>query len=407
MTPLRRFHRLRSRPLTTYPGDDGTLRHATWLELFLDLVFVLAVAELGGSLETNLTTSGLLQFAGLFAVVWWIWLSISYFADTYDTDDLTSQLLVILAMFGVIFLSQTIDGTLAGDTVPFAASVLVLRLFLTASHLRAWHLRPTARDFLTTWLGLEVVVTVVWALSLVVDGPARVWLWGTALAIGVVGMAAIYLRYETILAPGVSHCNERFGLFTIIVLGETLLAVGLGIGGIDFAPAELVVGGLGFLVAVAVWWLYFAGYQERVFERMMFARTANWRSLRRRGIAHVYGHFFVHAGIVAAGVGIASVIEATVGGHTIDDGARVALGIGLGMFLLGSGISTAATRSAGIGRFVATRVGAIALLLLLAAVGGAIDATSLLGLVVLVLVVLAIVEGVSPWTTPDPVPLEG
>ncbi|MDX1747616.1 MAG: low temperature requirement protein A, partial [Halobacteriales archaeon] len=312
------------RPPSVYSDVEHGIRHATWLELFFDLVFVVAMAELGAYLHEHLTPVGFLEFAGLFAIVWWIWLGIAYFADTYNTDDPMSAGLIVVAMFGVIFLSQSIEGALRGSSFTFAVAVLVLRGFLSVSHLRARHLReslPTGEQrFLTAWIWLEVVVTVVWGLSLLVPEPGRFGLWIASFVLGVSGLTVIYLTFETILAPKASHCNERLGLLTILVLGETILAVSFGVSIVAFTPAVLLVSGLGFAIAVSLWWLYFNRYDERVYERTVLARTEHWARRRPRGIAHVYAHVLVHAGIVAAGVGIAVTLEAAFSNHALGVG---------------------------------------------------------------------------------------
>jgi low temperature requirement protein LtrA len=401
MSVLRRFSLPRSRPLPVYSQDDENLRHATWLELFLDLVFVLAVAELGGYLHGNLTAGGLIRFAVLFGIVWWVWLNISYFSDTYDTDDLTSHLMVILAMFGVIFLSRTVDGALEGESFAFAAGVLLLRLFLTASHLRAWHLRPLGRRFLTTWLLLEGSVTSVWAMSLLIGEPLRFGFWIVSFLLQVMGMAIIYLRFKSIIAPDASHCNERFGLFTILVLGETILAIGIGTSEIGLAGRTLLVGALGFVIVVAVWWLYFVGYQERLYERMLFCRTESWQQQRRRGLVHVYSHYAIHAGIVAAGVGIAVAMEAVGSAHAFDAGARFTLGLGLVVFLIGSGVSHTMGQSPIDGRLLAVRVVASILIGLVAVLGSGLSTIPVIGLVALVMVGVVVTEGLYLWVEPS------
>ncbi len=79
-------------------------RHATWLELFFDLVFVIAVAELAHLLHDDLTPRGLLVYAALFVPVWWQWIDFSYYGDQYDTDDLSYRLALLAAMLGVVIL---------------------------------------------------------------------------------------------------------------------------------------------------------------------------------------------------------------------------------------------------------------------------------------------------------------
>lgn len=407
MNGWRKFIERTREPLSVYTGEEGGVRHATWLELFFDLVFVVALAELGGYLHEHLTFVGLLHFAGLFAVVWWIWLSVSYFADTYSTDDFVSRLMVITAMFGVIFLSQTISGALGDSSFTFAAAVLVLRLFHTVSHLRARHLRSETSEtnaFLTTWIGLEVLVTLVWGLSLLVPEPQRYGLWIASFVLGTVGLTVIYLTFESIIAPRTSHCSERLGLFTILVLGETILAVAVGTQFVNYGVQTLVIGGIGFFIAVAMWWLYFEHYDERVVTRTMLARTQSWTQRRPRGIAHVYSHYLIHAGIVAAGVGIAAVIEASLSHHALSAGGRIALCIGIATFLLGSGISHWMAPTSIDGRIVGVRISIVGLLGLVAFLGGEFSPFALISLVALFLLGLMVFGWYFPLTEPEEMP---
>ncbi len=399
------------RPPRVYSEVEEGIRHATWLELFFDLVFVVAMAELGGYLHDHLTLVGFLQFAGLFAIVWWIWLGVSYFADVYNTNDPMSVGLIVAAMFGVIFLSQTIESALNGGSFAFAAAVFVLRGFLTVSYLRAWHLRhhvdPDERRFLTTWIWLEVLVTIVWGVSLLVPEPGRYGLWIASCVVGVAGLTVVYLSWETILAPKASHCSERLGLLTILVLGETVLGVSIGVSIASFTLAVLVVSGLGFTIAVSAWWLYFARYDERVYERTLLARSEHWRTRRPRGIAHVYAHVLVHAGIVAAGIGIAVALEAAFTGHALDLGARVVLCVGLAMFLLGSGISHWMAPASLDGRTVAGRSSVVGLFVLLAAFGGTLSPTALFVLLALSMLGLIVFEWIASGVGLAPAAAEG
>ena len=110
-------------PVSVYADTEDGLRHATWLELFFDLVFVVSIAELGTNLHHHLTVGGLAEFVVLFAVVRWVWLNISHFADVFDTDDPTSVAMIVASMFGVIFLSQTTGEAFHGGSFAFGAAV--------------------------------------------------------------------------------------------------------------------------------------------------------------------------------------------------------------------------------------------------------------------------------------------
>lgn len=109
--------RLRTR---VEPGE----RHATWLELFFGLVFVVAVAELAYLLHNDLTPRGLLVFAALFVPVWWQWIDFSYYGDQYDTDDLSYRLALLAAMLGVVLLALTIPDVPDGGSTTGGADRL-------------------------------------------------------------------------------------------------------------------------------------------------------------------------------------------------------------------------------------------------------------------------------------------
>jgi low temperature requirement protein LtrA len=366
-----------------YAETEESLRHATWLELFFDLVFVVALAELGSYLHDHLTVLGLLQFAGLFAIVWWVWLGLSYYADTYATDDLLSRLLLIVAMFGVIFLSQTIRGALDGGSFAFAVSILFLRVLLTVGHLRALAMRSEARRFVVYWVGLEVLVTVVWGLSFVLS---------TA------GITVVYLGFDTIEAQ-VSHFSERLGLFTILVLGETILSVSFGTSFVVLDVRTVVVGSLGFTVAVAAWWLYFNRFDETTVDWALHARPERWLETRQRGIVHIYGHYAIHAGIVAMGIGMEVALEAAHAHTALSPGGRMALYAGLAALLVGLAVSHRTTPVSLERRPLSARL-VVALLFALLAFGpGPISPVVAIAVAVLLLGALVAVEEVRQVAT--------
>lgn len=323
-----------TRTPTVYAETGDSLRHATWLELFFDLVFIVALAELGRLLHDNLTVAGFARFAALFAIVWWVWFCLSYYADTYATNDLLSRLFLVVAMFLLILLSQTIAGALTGASEAFAANVLALRLLLTAGHLRALYMRTEARQFVRSWVTLEVLVTVVWGLSLLVPEPGRFGLWIASFGLGTAGLAVVYLGFDAIETQ-ISHFAERLGLFTILVLGETILAVSYGTSFVALDARTAVVGALGFAVAVATWWLYFNRFDEQAVQWSPGEESGRWLAARQRVIAHIYSHYLVHAGIVATGVGLAVALEAALAGQALPPGGQFVVYTGLAATLVG------------------------------------------------------------------------
>ena len=100
--------------------DDGDERHATWLELFFDLVFVVAVAQLADGLGEDPSVHGFLVFAGLFVAVWWAWVGYTFYADRFDTDDPPHRILKIAGMFAEPVLASVIPDAFHGATASFA-----------------------------------------------------------------------------------------------------------------------------------------------------------------------------------------------------------------------------------------------------------------------------------------------
>lgn len=380
-------------PPAIYATEGEGVRHATWLELFFDLVFIVALAELGLYLHEHHDLIGLLQFAGLFAIVWWVWLEFSYYADAYDTEDPISRGTMIAAMFGVIFLSATIGDALSGGSFAFAAGVLFLRVLLAGSHLRARHIecRAEAKPFFSHWIGLEVLVTLVWGLSLLVPVPGRYGLWVASFVLSTAGLTVVYLLFDEIEAQ-ISHFDERLGLFTILVLGEAILAVSFGTSVTEWGVRSVLIGGMGFSIAVGVWWLYFQRFDERVVDRALRENT-HWREARQRGIAYIYGHYAVHIGIVAAGIGIEAALEASLTHHALGVGSRITLCAGVIAFLLGSGVSHRVAPSSIDDRVLEARIGVATLLGVLAVLGGTLSPLALISLVALSLVSLIVFEG--------------
>ena len=364
--PLRRLATSWRRPPAVY-GRDDTIRHASWLELFFDLVFVVAIAELGSHLHENLETTGLLSFVWVFLLVWWVWMAFSYHSDMFDTDDLFSRLALVVAMFLVIFLSQTIDGVFHGESFAFTLVLVALRAELAILYFRERVEESDAGAFLTGWTGSEFLTVLILTVSLFVPPPGRYGLWLAALGINLGGVFVLYTVLKPIVVQ-VSHFPERLGLMTIVVLGETILAVAFGTSAVppipELAARTYFLGGAGFAIAVALWWLYFERFDERFIDRLMEVRDHTWLEARERGLIYVFSHFPIHIGVVATGVGISAAIESSVEAHALSGGGLTLLCWGTAAFLVGCSVCHRVLpnriRDAVVGARVATAVALLA-----------------------------------------------
>ena len=284
-------------------GQEAELeRHASWLELFYDLVFVAAVAQLAKSLSDDYSWVGVLRFSVLFVPVWWAWVGHTFYLTRFDTEDLGHRLLTFAQMTAATSLAVHVPSALGTTSVGFALSYAVVRFILVAEYLRAGRHIPEVRPLTSRFAVGFGAAASLWALSVLVPTPWRFWLWGVALAVDfLTPMTAgqLHVRFP----PHLMHLPERFGLFTIIVIGEAVVSVvmGIGTGGLSFGSG--MAGIMGLLVAFALWWGYFEG------ARGAAVRALSARSHLRRYQLWLYSHLPLLMGITATAVGVKHIIH--------------------------------------------------------------------------------------------------
>ena len=370
--------RLVSPPRIRSLEGEEEIRHATWLELFFDLVFVVAVAQLASSLSDDLSLHGFLVLGGLFVPVWWGWVGYTFYADRFDTDDVVHRVLMLAGMFAVAALASVIPDAAGGDTAPFAIAYVAVRAFVIVLNARAWLHLPAARPLLNVYIPAFTVAAALMLASTAAEPPLRYWIWALALAIDL--GTPLASRQRIALVPiHASHIPERVGLFTIIVLGETVLAVVLGTGGVDWNLEGGLVAALGFALGAAFWWLYF----DYLDAEMLVGRSI-WA-----GQAYLYSHVPLLVGVIALGVGVK---------HAIDDTAATELADSTRWILCG-GLALAFGALAAI-HFVASRsrrdldlwlrIGIAVVAVAIALLGGGLDP-----LPVLALLAVTVVAGVG------------
>ena len=288
---------LRPPQLRTLDTDE---RSATWTELFYDLVFVVAVARLAARFLHGVSLEGFVEFIALFTVLWWGWASFTFFADRYDTDDAVQRLLAVAQMVGVAGMAAAVGvdaENFEASSRPFGASYAWVRLMLVLMYWRAWrHVRETQPLVAGYLKGFSAEVAL-WALSLVVPVPFRYLLWGLALFVSFA--TPWVMRREQVRVPlSASHLPERFGLFTILVLGESIAAAVVGVEHEQWALPSTIAGIGGVVMASSLWWLYFDNLEGSVVRRDP-GRRHDWRPT-----AWIYSHLPLAAALTIAGVGV-------------------------------------------------------------------------------------------------------
>lgn len=356
-------------------------RRATWLELFFDLCFVAAVAALANELAHDITIEGLLRFVALFVPVWWAWMEFTWFATAWDNDDLFHRLSMLLAMLLGIVLAAGIPRTWHGDDTVFVLAYAAMQFLLVVMFLRVLPYAGEARRLARNYLLTDLLGGMIWLASLAMPAPGRYAVWGLGMLVLLVGPIVAVRSYAG--QPFDSkHIPERYGLFTIIVLGEGVVAVTAALSEVaHFNTAAIVTAVLSFGIASAIWWTYF----ETV--------TATALSRERLGAAFLwgYGQFFAFSGIAAAAVGAELAIVAAAEDHVFDVAARLALCGGPAAFLLALAAIHHVTVD-GWDAVITQRAVAVAFLLGLALLGDPLGPIALTSLVLAVLVVTAVLD---------------
>ena len=320
------------RPMVAREHSE-THRQASWLELLFDLSFVVAVAQAALELEHALaeghTGAGIVGYLVVFAAIWWAWMAFTWFANVFDTDDVPYRLLMIVMIAGSLGLAAGVPQIAELDFRVGVVSYVVMRLAYVgqwARVLRAgdpmWHSIASRMIVLTT------LNQVGWVLFLWVPLEWRLPVFVAWLA---VDLATPYVSgWDARMGGHRHHIVERYGLFTIIVLGESIAAATIAVAealraGVAALPLLELAGG-GLIIVCSSWWIYFD-----------FSTGEAPARDRRSQFLWGYVHYFVFAAIAAIGAGLALCVA------WLTDAARVALpatgvalviGVAVAVFLL-------------------------------------------------------------------------
>ena len=327
---------LRPPQLRTLDTDQDE-RHATWLELFFDLVFVISIAEVVHTLEDYRTLADFAGTAGMFVAVWWAWVGYTVYADRFDTDDLLHRVLVLAGMLAVVAMALSVHDALHGGSARFALAFVAVRGVVLLLNARARRHAAEARPLLNLYLTAFSIGASLWLVSVLVPEPARYLLWGVAL---VIELSAPWVgRHQIARAPiHASHLVERFGLFTLIVLGESVISVAQGVAkgtaqG-DWTAAMATAAVAGFLVVASLWWLYFDRLDDGTIRSVL------------RGLIWNYAHLPLLAGLVSVALGIEYAVREAATGQ-LERTTALALGAGTALCLLATVVTGRALRPGG------------------------------------------------------------
>ena len=290
----------------SFTRTAGVEQRTTTVELFYDLVFVFAVTQVSHLLLENLTWEGTGQAALVLLVVWWAWNYTAWVTNELDPDSIVVRLLLIALMLVSMLMAIAIPQAFGAKALLFAGSYVVIQVgrhtFLTFVAADRGSFERERAGRILTWF---VAAGVFWIAGALASGPARTALWLVALALDYgAPLVTFWVPGRAPVSPEAwqvetGHFAERFQLFIIIALGESVVVTGATTAQLESTTARVVAFALAFLSTAALWWLYFnlvarltARHLERAQNRTLVARDA-----------YTYLHVVIVAGILLSAVG--------------------------------------------------------------------------------------------------------
>ncbi|MFE4965625.1 low temperature requirement protein A [Streptomyces sp. NPDC056660] len=323
--PLRPLRRLTAR------GRDEAHRVASPLELFFDLCFVVAIAQAGGELVHAVAEGhpgeGILNYAMVFFAIWWAWMNFTWFSSAYDNDDALYRVVTLIQIAGVLVLAAGVSRSFADhDYMAVWLGYVIMRLAMAAQWLRAARSAEGAeRTMALRYAGGVLLCLVGWLGLVLLPEPARAWVF---LVMAVVEMCVpLYAEKASATSWHPHHIAERYGLFTIIVLGETIAAATVAVKSAltehDALGELLPIAAGGLLIVFSAWWIYF-----------VVPIHGHLRS-NRESFLWGYGHYLIFASAASIGAGLEVAVEQAVGtAHISTLAASAAVTLPTALYLL-------------------------------------------------------------------------
>jgi low temperature requirement protein LtrA len=300
--------------ITRMTARDTTEAHraSSPLELLFDLTFVVAIAQVAVQLAHGIADGHALESLGpylmVFFAIWWAWMNFTWFASAYDTDDVPYRVLVLVQMAGVLIIAAGVPSSFSSqDFTAVIVGYAVMRVGLVALWIRAGLQHPEGRATAFRNAAAITLVQGLWLGRLALPDQGPWWLFLVLAGLDLAVPIWASRTGETAWHP--HHIAERYGLFTIILLGESVLAATTGVqaalDGGGLSTDLIVISLAGLVLLFVLWWLY-------------FAEPAGEGLADHRELSYLwgYGHFGIFASLAAIGAGLEVAVESA--GHHLD-----------------------------------------------------------------------------------------
>jgi low temperature requirement protein LtrA len=298
-------------------------RHATWLECFFDLIFVVVIDDLTHVLshthEGRLDPLQFWKFVLIFIPLWWIWASHTMYANRFDADDRKHRLATLVIMFLLIILSGLIDQRFVASfdaiVVCYAGAKYIVAMMYFVSKYR--HKESAA---LTTAVGGAIIAgSTISLASILFPAPERYVVFYLGILFDLVVFMFFLPRRLQVIPVHTEHLIERVGLLTIIILGESVTSLSTGLSDLSWTAQRLLTAATGFVMISSIWWVYFDSFHLLTKQQLTTGHSV------------LYSHFFVFIGL--------SILASLIRHAILDDMAvsdfRILSAIGAVCFFIG------------------------------------------------------------------------
>jgi low temperature requirement protein LtrA len=307
-------------------------RRTSPVELLWDLVFVFAVTQVTTLLARELSWAGFGRSMLALALVWWAWSAFVWAANAQATSSRTLRVVLLLAALLIFVTGLALPRAFGSEGTLFATTYAAVRFLHLALYADA------SRKGNASWYaiaGFSVTVAIGMALLIVgslLGGSVRIALWAVAVAIDYAGPAWLTReRLRSLQRVAVAHFAERYSLFVIICLGESIVAIGVGASSDRHLSTALVAAvALGLLITIGMWWTYFDRFAAVAQERLRLHEDP----VLAAADGYSYLHLVIVAGIIIFAVGVKFLVRAA--GAPLHDAARLALCCGVALYLVGN-----------------------------------------------------------------------
>jgi low temperature requirement protein LtrA len=321
---------------TSREGD-----RATTLELFFDLVYVFAFTQVSALMAEGHDGISVLQGLVILALVWWSWTSYTWLANQAHADAGIVRIAIVLAIALMFLVSLVIpetyhdlEGGLFAPVVFVVAYVAVRVVHGVAYVIAAGSDAGLRRQVIFSMSAALVPSAALLVIGALVGPPYQVWIWLVAILLD---LLVVYLtsRGGDWRLNSAAHFSERHGLVVILALGESVVAIGIGVAHEPVSTAIIAGSMLAVALAIGLWWVYFHHLAPKT--EHLVAQTSG---VQRAGLAtdvYTYLHLALVAGIVIAALGIEQAMHAVEGLHTLGLFGAFALGGGVALYVAGTG----------------------------------------------------------------------